>query len=80
MLHLTYEQALTAPPVGAALFLHVGLVTLLSFLSGLWGLDLVNNPLRLLEASVRYMCSDLSSSQRLNNVFFALRITAGSLC
>lgn len=35
MLHLTSEQALTAPPVGAVLFLHTGLlVTPLSFLSG----------------------------------------------
>lgn len=35
MPHLAFEQALTAPPVGAALFLRVGLlVTPLSFLSG----------------------------------------------
>lgn len=35
MLHLTFEEFLTAPPVGVALFLHAGLlVTPLSFLSG----------------------------------------------
>ncbi len=35
MLHLAFEQSLTAPPVGVALFLHTGLlVTPLSFLSG----------------------------------------------
>lgn len=35
MLHFTFVQSLTAPPVGIALFLHAGLlVTSLSFLSG----------------------------------------------
>lgn len=37
------------------------------------GLDLVNGPLGLLQACVYYMCTDLSSYQRLN-AFLAKRI------
>lgn len=70
MLHLTCEQTLTAPPVGAVLFLHVGpVVTPDKF--PLRGLDLVNNPSGPIDASVCYMCIDLSCFRRLNNVFLA---------
>lgn len=52
MLHLACEQSLTAPPVGAALFLHLPLVTPVRF--PLRGLDLVSDPLGLMEALACY--------------------------
>lgn len=51
--HCFYRQGPLGTPVEALLL----------------GLDLVNNPLGFSEASVCYMCTDLSFSQRLTNVF-----------